>query len=81
MPILMQQSDDEFRVAVASYTALKQAGQPVALFVFPNEHHVKWQPAHRLAAYERNLRWFDYWLLGIGDGKEWQEETHAPPGK
>jgi dipeptidyl aminopeptidase/acylaminoacyl peptidase len=75
MPLLMQQSDDEFRAAVASYTALKQAGRQVSLFVFPDEHHVKWQPAHRLAAYERNLRWFDYWLKGVGDGQEWGTEN------
>lgn len=72
MPLLMQQSDDELRGAVSSYTALEQAGKPVALYVFPNEHHVKWQPAHRLAAYERNLRWFDFWLLGIGKLSDWQ---------
>ncbi|MDV3482005.1 Atxe2 family lasso peptide isopeptidase [Sphingobium yanoikuyae] len=65
-PLLMQQSDDEFRVAVASYTALKQSKVPVSLFVFPDEHHVKWQPAHRLAVYQRNLSWFDHWIKGVG---------------
>ena len=73
-PLLIQQSDDEFRAAIASYAALKQANRAAALFVFPMEHHIKWQPAHRLAAYERNLRWFDFWLRGIGDGREWQSE-------
>lgn len=71
-PLLIQQSDDEFRGAVASYMALKQVDHQAALYVFPEEYHVKWQPAHRLAAYERNLRWFDYWLRGIGDKGEWQ---------
>lgn len=74
VPLLIQQSDDEYRGAITSYTALKQANRQVALYVFPNEHHMKWQPAHRLAAYERNLRWFDFWLRGIGDGREWQPE-------
>jgi dipeptidyl aminopeptidase/acylaminoacyl peptidase len=72
VPLLIQQSDDEFRGAINSYTALKQAGRTVAMFVFPDEHHVKWQPAHRLAAYNRNLRWFDFWLRGIGSAREWQ---------
>jgi hypothetical protein len=31
---------------------------------FPDEHHVKWHPAHRLAIYQRNLDWFDFWLRG-----------------
>ncbi len=74
VPLLIQQSDDEFRGAIASYMALKQANRAVALYVFPNEHHVKWQPSHRLAAYERNLRWFDFWLRGIGDGREWKSD-------
>lgn len=71
-PLLFQQSDDEFRGAVASFTALRQAGRPAALFVFPNEFHFKWQPAHKLAVYERNLRWFDFWLRGVGGGDEWK---------
>ena len=61
-PILMQQADTEFRGAVASYTALRQAGNASELYIYPNECHIKWQPAHRLAVYERNLSWFDYWL-------------------
>ncbi|MCY1170495.1 hypothetical protein D9M73_105680 [compost metagenome] len=73
-PLLIQQSDDEFRGALSSYAALKQANRPISLYVFPGEHHVKWQPTHRLAAYERNLRWFDFWLRGIGDGREWQSD-------
>src|SRR3546814_9551317 len=72
-PLLIQQSDDEFRGAVASVTALQQAGKAAALFVFPGEHHIKWQPAHRLAVYERNIRWFDYWLRGIGTNEEWMQ--------
>lgn len=74
MPLLMQQSDDELRAAISSYTALQQAGKSVALYVYPNESHVKWQPAHRLAAYERNLRWFDFWLLGSGKRSDWQQQ-------
>ncbi|MEJ1962692.1 MAG: Atxe2 family lasso peptide isopeptidase [Gammaproteobacteria bacterium] len=61
-PILMQLSDDEYSGALEGYTALREAGAPVDLFVFPNEHHIKWQPAHRLAIYRRSLAWFDYWL-------------------
>lgn len=64
-PILMQSSDDEVMSALESYTALREAGAPVDLFVFPQEHHIKWQPAHRLAAYTRALDWFDYWLKGV----------------
>ena len=64
-PFLLQLSDDEYLSALESYTALREAGAPVEMFVFPGEHHVKWQPAHRLAVYRRALDWFDYWLRGI----------------
>lgn len=37
------------------------------MFVFPDEYHLKWQPAHRLAIYDRVLDWFDFWLRGRVD--------------
>jgi dipeptidyl aminopeptidase/acylaminoacyl peptidase len=64
-PILVQVADDEYLSALESFTALREVGAPIDMFVFPGEHHVKWQPAHRLAVYERALDWFDYWLRGI----------------
>ena len=64
-PILLQLSDGEYMDSLESFTALREAGAPVDMFVFPDEHHVKWQPAHRLAIYRRSLDWFDYWLRGI----------------
>src|SRR3546814_8484485 len=60
-------ADDEYRGALSSFTALREAGKPAALYVFPNEHHNIWQPAHRLAAYRRNIQWFDFWLNGHED--------------
>lgn len=64
-PILMQAADNEYLFALQSYTALSRVGAPVDLFVFAGEDHVKWQPAHRLAVYQRNLAWFDFWLRGL----------------
>lgn len=61
-PILLQLADDEYLDSLESFTALREAGAPIDMFVFPDEHHVKWQPAHRLAIYRRSLDWFDYWL-------------------
>ncbi|WP_429615204.1 prolyl oligopeptidase family serine peptidase, partial [Sphingobium olei] len=62
-PLLFQASDDEYIAVLESYNALVEAGRPVDLYIFPGEHHIKWQPAHRLAVYERNIAWFDFWLL------------------
>ncbi|HEX7855072.1 MAG TPA: Atxe2 family lasso peptide isopeptidase [Sphingobium sp.] len=64
-PILMQLADDSYLGALESFTTLRERHLPVDLFIFSNEFHVKWQPAHRLAIYRRNLDWFDYWLKGI----------------
>ncbi|GLK43963.1 MULTISPECIES: Atxe2 family lasso peptide isopeptidase [Novosphingobium] len=62
-PVLLQVSDAEFSSALEGYTALAAAGKPVDMFVFPDEFHVKWQPAHRLAIYKRAIDWFSYWLV------------------
>lgn len=66
-PLLMQLADREYLTAIDVYAALREQGKPVDLYVFPDEYHNKWQPAHRLAIYERNLDWFDYWLRGTID--------------
>lgn len=61
-PLLMQLADEEYLLALEAFEALREHGAPVDLYVFPDEHHVKWQPVHRLAIYNRNLEWFDFWL-------------------
>lgn len=61
-PLLMQLADSESLVALEAFTALKAEGQPTEMFVFPRELHVKWQPVHRRAIYERNIDWFRFWL-------------------
>ncbi|MFA6117551.1 MAG: hypothetical protein WC729_26405 [Sphingomonas sp.] len=54
----------EYRLGLEAVSAFQYAGAPVEMCEFPDEHHVKWHPAHRLAIYERNLDWFDFWLQG-----------------
>ena len=66
-PLLMQLASTEFRAALSSFTALRAQHQPTALYIFSDEGHVKLQPLHRLAAYKRNLAWFDFWLKGQRD--------------
>jgi acetyl esterase/lipase len=90
-PILVHASEQEFLGALETYTALREAGVPIDMFVYPDEYHSRWQPAHRLATYRRSLDWFDYWLRGIrsdapdrqSELKEWDrlrsEAGHPPP--
>jgi dipeptidyl aminopeptidase/acylaminoacyl peptidase len=61
-PLLLQLASTEFRGALAPLDALQVARRPVDMLVFPDEYHVKWQPAHRLAIYRRNVCWFEYWF-------------------
>jgi Dipeptidyl aminopeptidases/acylaminoacyl-peptidases len=61
-PLLMQLADDEFRLALEAFAALHEQNKPVEMYVYPDEYHVKWQPIHRRAVYERNLDWFAFWL-------------------
>jgi dipeptidyl aminopeptidase/acylaminoacyl peptidase len=63
-PLLVQASDHEYLLAVATYTGLRERKKPIALYVFPDEHHVLWQPAHRAAAYQRDIDWLDFWMRG-----------------
>lgn len=65
MPTLVQTSDHEFRLALETWATAREYGDPYELFVFPDEYHIKWQPAHRQAIYQRNLDWFDFWLRGV----------------
>lgn len=87
-PILFSMPDEEFRNALASYTALREVGKPADMYVFENEHHLKREPAHRFAAYLRSLDWFNFWLRGLwpSDERRRKEVTHwqrmkdeAPP--
>jgi len=66
-PLLMQLADTEMLTALPTVTALRVFRQPVDLYTFPQEFHIKWQPRHRRAVYERNLDWFTFWLQGRED--------------
>jgi dipeptidyl aminopeptidase/acylaminoacyl peptidase len=66
-PVLMQLADREARLALEGYAALREARDPVDMFVFADEYHNKWQPAHRLAIYRRVIDWFGFWLQGQED--------------
>ncbi|MCA1196497.1 Atxe2 family lasso peptide isopeptidase [Sphingomonas sp. R647] len=62
-PLLIQVPDAEYRGALEAVSALEQHGAPVEMYVFPDEHHVKAQPAHRSAIYQRAIDWFGFWLM------------------
>ena len=59
--IVIQTADREARMALYSFSMLRRAGVDVEMFVFPDEYHVKWQPAHRDAVYRRGLAELVQW--------------------
>ena len=66
-PILMHLADREAVEVVRLIRHLADAGKPYEAFVFPEETHLKWQPAHLQAIWIRNLDWFRFWLQGHED--------------
>ena len=64
-------------MAVQGYVALKEAGKPIEMYVFPDEYHVKWQPKHRHNIYRRNVQWFNFWLRGVEDPDPVDPEQYA----
>jgi dipeptidyl aminopeptidase/acylaminoacyl peptidase len=67
-PLLVNASDQEALGSVEPIRALQAAGRAAELYVYPDEHHIKWQPAHRLAIYNRNIDWMNFWLRGVESG-------------
>jgi hypothetical protein len=67
IPVLFQMPEQEARRVPELYARLYEEGTPTELYAFPDEAHIKLQPHHRLAAYERNLDWFRYWLEDYRD--------------
>lgn len=63
-PILVQTGDSEYTTGLDTAATFRDAGKPFELIVLENEGHFKWQPAHRLAIYERFVDWFSFWLMG-----------------
>ncbi|MCD9027838.1 Atxe2 family lasso peptide isopeptidase [Luteimonas sp. BDR2-5] len=65
-PILMQLPEQEYLHSVDYAVPLIRSGS-ADLYVYPNEAHQKFQPRHKLAVYERNVDWFQFWLKNFED--------------
>jgi len=76
VPILMQTPEQEYVMAL-DYAIPLIHDHRADLYVFPNEPHQKFQPRHKLAAYERNLDWFRFWLQGYEDPAPTKQAQYA----
>jgi dipeptidyl aminopeptidase/acylaminoacyl peptidase len=66
-PLLVNVSDHEVLASLSAIGALQDTGRAVEAFVYPDEYHIKYQPAHRLSIYKRNIDWMNFWLRGVED--------------
>lgn len=62
-PILIQNADSEYEGGLDVVEVFRQNKKAIELYVFEDETHYKWQPAHRRTVYERNIRWLEFWLM------------------
>ena len=66
-PLLMQLPEQEARNVIELYSRLSRSSVPTELYAFPDAAHLKLQPRHRMAAHQRYLDWFRFWLRGYAD--------------
>ena len=66
-PLLVNYPDREFFNGWRVPRSMEDGARAFEAYVFADEYHVKWQPAHRFAIYNRNLDWFRFWLQDIED--------------
>ena len=68
-PLLIQHGENDIRVPLSQaqefYFAAIKVGLPVEMVVYPRQGHGIREPKLSLAAMEKNLEWFNKWLLGI----------------
>lgn len=75
-PVLFQHSEQEYMYAL-DYVVPLLLEKRADLYVFSNEPHQKFQPRHKLAAYERNFDWFRFWLQGYEDPEPQKQDQYS----
>ena len=75
-PILFQLPEQEYRETLDYSLPLVRRHQ-ADIYVFPNEAHIKFQPRHKLAVYERNVDWFRFWLQGYENPDPTKREQYV----
>jgi dipeptidyl aminopeptidase/acylaminoacyl peptidase len=75
--LLINAPDREYIGGLQFYTALKEQHKPVEMIVYPEEGHIKSQPKHRYAIYQRNVDWFNFWLQDKEDSDPRKKDQYA----
>lgn len=76
-PVLMEYDALEAIDAMEYYEAMEHYHVPVDFFVYPNDGHVIERPEHRFMSLQRNLDWFEFWLLDKENDASSKPEQYA----
>lgn len=66
-PLLWQTPDDDRYSEVESWFRLRKGGAQLEWLEYPNESHIKRDPANKYWVYSRNFDWFRFWLQDYED--------------
>jgi dipeptidyl aminopeptidase/acylaminoacyl peptidase len=75
-PVLMEYDALESLPAMEYYAALRHYDVPIDFFVYPNDGHVTEHPEHRFMSLQRNLDWFEFWLLNRENDPSSKEDQY-----
>jgi dipeptidyl aminopeptidase/acylaminoacyl peptidase len=77
-PTLLEYGEQSLAVqGLEFYSALWREGVPQELVIYPKTGHNISSPVLQLESMERNLDWFDYWMLGKKDPSAGKQEQYA----
>jgi dipeptidyl aminopeptidase/acylaminoacyl peptidase len=84
-PTLIQHGDRDLRVPISQgyelHNALRRQNVPVQMVVYPRQPHAIQEPKLLLDAMERNLAWFERWLLKNPDSPSGSGAPTPPEGQ
>ncbi|MFN6108676.1 MAG: alpha/beta fold hydrolase [Planctomycetaceae bacterium] len=84
-PTLIQHGDRDLRVPISQgyelHNALRRQNVPVQMVVYPRQPHAIQEPKLLLDAMERNLAWFERWLLKNPDSPSGSGAPSPPEGQ
>jgi len=84
-PTLIQHGDRDLRVPISQgyelHNALRRQNVPVQMVVYPRQPHAIQEPKLLLDAMDRNLAWFERWLLTNPDASGGSAVPAQPEGQ
>lgn len=80
-PLLMQLPETEYPEMMQLYSSMRDYERAVEMHIFADAYHDKTQPRQRLAVYNRNVDWANFWLRGLNSSDPTREDQNERWGK